>query len=131
MNISRWRALVAAVAVVAALAGTAVVASPAQAYQHWWNCPTAYSAGQCYDYSGTYYNPWEHITINVSNTSNHVCAKGVTAAGNIRSSVCAVNTTTDGTCYTSASPETLAYGYWLDTYTGSRSISGTANTIGC
>jgi hypothetical protein len=104
------------------------LAPSAQAYIHVWSCQAA-SAVQCYDNSGQQYNPWAQVSASMSAVSNQVCAKAITAAGNIRTgSGCNFNTTARLSCFSYALPDSWAYVYWAGNGTV-RTINGRADTI--
>jgi hypothetical protein len=108
------------------------ISSNASAYPHGWSC-TAAAYSQCYDYSGTYYNPWRGVAADIAdNVRPGVCAKGITAAGNIRSgSGCSPNPAHSWrACFSGGTPETLAYVYWGGSG-GSIYIAGRARTERC
>jgi hypothetical protein len=69
----------------------------------------------------------------MSATSDQVCAKMITAAGNVRTAVngaCANNTRTKYACYSGAGPAGLAYVYWAGA--GSvREINGNRGSAYC
>ncbi len=101
------------------------------AYGHSWSCGTAYSGSQCYDDSGTQYNPWLEIDGQVGASSVHeTCAKGITAAGNIRTGSGCFGATFVVACFTSATPDSWAYVYW-DGSGGPYGINGHASTTSC
>lgn len=113
-----------------------VLASPAFAYQHHWSCNAAAGA-QCFDTTGTQYNPWSEVDAFMQTTSDSVCAKGVTAAGSRRTSGtgdCSYFTTSHVSCFYSSSPDSQAYVYWSGPGTV-RFIEGYAETpasqVGC
>lgn len=129
----RMQRAAAAIGATAALASaSAFAAAPANAYPHYWSCSNAYAASQCYDNAGQTYNPWRGVKIDVGDfTVPTVCAKGITAAGNIRSgSVCSFNTFQARACFSGPTPETLAYGYW-NGGSGTRPVHGHAETSFC
>ena len=105
------------------------VPSGASGYVHRWSCQrTAYDP--CRDYSGQRYNPWMWVYIRMYARSG-MCAKGVTAAGNLRSPQACVDGAYEvGACFDGRYPETWAYGYWGGSGTV-RTIDGYANTDLC
>jgi hypothetical protein len=114
------------------LGAVAVAATPsAQAYTHGWSCARV-SADPCYDTTGTTFNSWVFIHASMSATSSHVCAKGVTALGNVRQpETCQTGTTESSVCYvTGGTPDTHAFVYWDGPGT-TRTINGDANTLVC
>jgi hypothetical protein len=88
-----------------------VTATSAIGYIDRWSCGNYYSAQTCY--AGTGYRSYIEITNNIGARKAEVCAKGVTAAGNIRSgSGCNHNALGRVSCISSASPHSAAYIYW-------------------
>ena len=110
--------------------GASFSASSAQGYKHYWSCDrTSYQ--QCYDYTGTRYNPWFWSHATMSATSDTICAKAVTAANNDRSpQACLNNSREVGACFSYNYPESWAYVYWGGAGT-TRAINGDANTTSC
>lgn len=120
-------ALLATVATIASL--TVPVAS--HAYTHSWSC-TRGSANTCTDATGQQYNSWMQIIASVASGASEVCAKGRTAAGNVRAGAgngCTTgsNVTYRVTCLYPETPQTEAYVYWGGSG-GPKSISGSADT---
>lgn len=125
------RFLLSALVAVGALATCLVAAETAGAYGHGWSCNAA-SGSQCYDDAytrgGQQYNAWRSVIASMSATSAQVCAKGITAAGNIKiGSGCNNGTTNRTSCLNSDPPESWAYVYWAGTGT-IRLINGAAQT---
>jgi hypothetical protein len=82
---ARMRLLAITLALFATLgAGQLLTARSAEAYNHSWGC-SAYAYVQCYDVTGTQYNPWVWVYAYMSATSDTICAKGITANNNVRS----------------------------------------------
>ncbi len=109
---SRARAVLAAAAVAAFL--WLLFADRAGAYSHTQSCNQP-SAGVCWDFVGQTYNAWERIQNSMSGGAvvSEVCAKGVTAAGNIRNgSGCSNNTSFRDSDIVGGTPESRAYAYW-------------------
>lgn len=118
--------------VVAGFMALVLQADTAFAYPHGWNC-TAYSGSQCYDYTGTQYNPWVGVYAYVGDfVLPEVCAKAITSQNNIRAgSGCASNSFRKQACFSGGSPITWAYVYWAGAITGTRPIAGRADTVTC
>jgi hypothetical protein len=124
----------------AGLAGAAVslvcalgMSSTASAYPHAWQC-TAAEYIQCYDNTGTQYNPWRGVVSDLGdNARPHVCAKGITANNNIRSgSGCTPNLAYSfRACFSGGTPDTWGYVYWGGNNTGPILIRGRARTERC
>lgn len=100
-----------------AFAGTALLAvQPATADTVTWACYSYSSAQTCW--AGTGYRGYKEVGNSTSDgggavTRSEVCAKAVTAAGNIRTgSGCSYNTWLRGSCLSSSSPNSAAYVYW-------------------
>ena len=134
---TRARALEVAVAAITCLGVAATVADSAGAYTHGWSC-YSYAASQCYDDAytrgGTQYNPWVYVHGYTAATSDTLCAKGITAAGNLRTpQACAYNVHDVAACFAGSGtgyPESWAYVYWNGSGT-QRHIDGDANTVVC
>lgn len=123
------------------MAGVCGIAFPsaAAAYSHSWSWGTSPAAcnpigpdTRCYDNQGATYNPWVVLGGgSYANTAPTVCAKSVTAAGNLRSSVtggyCNYNYGNVYVVLTSATPESRAYVYWANG-SGTKFLAGTATT---
>lgn len=112
------------------LGGAAASAAPAQGFVHNWSCSSAASAVQCYDYQGQQYVDWAQISAYTNVTVPNLCAKSITAAGNVRSNTCSSYTTLDITCYTYDLPESWAYVYWSGSGSN-KAITGRADQAYC
>jgi hypothetical protein len=113
---ARRRPLSAALAsTVAVLVALAIPATSSAYYSHNMPChETPYS--QCFDTRGIIYNPWfdSQTSTDSGGSVPGICAKAITAAGNLKSgSGCATNTW-QRTSYYATSPDSQAYGYWGD-----------------
>lgn len=96
-------------AVVAVMGGAAIGATPAAALYDAGSCWT--SSGQVCQLSG--YHGWYQIAYGGDVSKPEMCAKAVTAAGNIRSgSGCIYPGSWTLRCLSGASPNSSAYGYW-------------------
>jgi len=100
----------------------AIVAAPsADAYVHSWSC-YRYSTNDCSDTTGTTYNPWLEVLATSGYSVYHICAEGVTAAGNQRSTIdgviCNVNTFVRDSCLISTSPDSQGKVHWTDSSYG-------------
>jgi hypothetical protein len=128
---ARMRLLAITLALFATLgAGQLLTARSAEAYNHSWGC-SAYAYVQCYDVTGTQYNPWVWVYAYMSATSDTICAKGITANNNVRSpQACLANSRAVGACFSGGLPETWAYVYWGGAGT-LRAISGWTDTQVC
>jgi len=83
----------------------------AHGYSHLWSCQGG-SGSQCYDFSGQRYNRWIQSSNEIQEIKSEVCAKAITAAGNVRSgSGCNGNSFGRISSYF-PDPESQAYGYW-------------------
>lgn len=119
-----------ALAVLGCVIVTMLSTSTASAYRHAWTCNTA-SYNRCFDNTGTIYNPWFWSHAVMSATSDTICAKAITAAGNVRTpQACFNNSREVGACFSYNYPESHAYVYWGGAGTV-REINGDANTQGC
>jgi hypothetical protein len=86
----------------------------ARGYVHQWQCYSA-SASQCYDPTPCCHG-WIQVSNQTSVTKYEVCAKAVTAAGNIRTgSGCNLNTFGRSSCLAGETPSSTAYVYWAGT----------------
>jgi hypothetical protein len=104
------------VVAVAAAALFLFVAVNAHAFSANWPCSAWPSGTRCYEPSGQYVG-WTNVTVSYSGagTLANICAKGVTAAGNERTSVygpCSYNATYHQSCWGNPSPYSRAYVYW-------------------
>jgi hypothetical protein len=126
------RVLLAFAMVGAMLLGVMAVGVPqAHAFAHNWACNAA-SAVQCYDYEGQQYVDWAQVTASMDYVSSDVCAKSITAAGNVRANSCMHAVNYDITCYTSSTPDSWAYVYWAGAGSPSiRNINGRASQAFC
>lgn len=126
----RRRVCAATCVSVTAVFGANIVS--AQAYVHNWSC-TAYAASQCYDYQGVQYNSWQGVKADVGDyVLPEVCAKGITAASNIRAgSGCASNAFQKRACFSGGTPDTWGYVYWAGGLAGPYPISGRGDTSTC
>jgi hypothetical protein len=114
------------------LCGALASAPSASAYGHTWSCSAAADGSQCYDYSGTIYNPWLGVYAYVYDYSlPSVCAKGITAAGNIRSGSGCMGGFYDRACFSGGSPSSWGYVYWDGIPGGYYPIEGHASTDSC
>lgn len=116
------------IAVIAAILG----ATSAHAFSDSWACSNYVSAQKCY--SGAGYHSWVRVTGFVHNAAGdgvsvyETCAKGITAAGNIRSgSGCAINFYLRESLFSGGTPMTVGYNYWGGSG-GPWYLNGTANT---
>jgi hypothetical protein len=106
------------IATAAAIASVALLLSTstgvASGYAHQWQCYSA-SAAQCYDPSPCCHG-WIQVSNRIPVTRYEVCAKAITAAGNIRTgSGCNFNTFGRSSCLTGETPSSTAYVYWAGT----------------
>lgn len=115
-------------AVLLAMLVAVLAPSSASAYVHNWGLSTGIcnpwpSNTRCTDNAGQTYNPWIQNSFGVSTEQAmyEVCAKAVTAAGNLRSTTtgsdnedyCAGGgALTTGNTLSSSTPESKAYGYY-------------------
>jgi hypothetical protein len=106
-------------------------AGAAGAYTHTWDCYSYANAQKCYDPSPCCHS-WIEVQVALINDPRYnVCAKAVTAAGNIRSAtnaMCGVNTDLHTTCLISETPSSTAYVYWAGDYGGLAHDHGFAAT---
>lgn len=120
----RWRC--AALAVIAVAASCAMFAQKAEAYSDLWSCSNAYSAQTCY--SGAGYHSWQDVAAGIGPSRSEICAKGVTAAGNIRSgSGCNYNTNYRYSGFSGGTPTSAGYVYWAGSGSAT-DINGSAAT---
>jgi hypothetical protein len=93
-----------------AIMAAGVLATPASAYTHRWEC---YQVSQkyCYDFTGQTYNPWKYVTGNFDRTVPNVCAGARGAGGNAKQgSSCSTNPNSLwSVTLTSSTPESQAY----------------------
>ena len=69
---ARVRLLAVTLALIATFgAGQLLTARSAEAYNHSWGC-SAYAYSQCYDVTGTQYNPWVWVYAYMSATSDTI-----------------------------------------------------------
>jgi hypothetical protein len=88
-----------------------VLAPPALADLDSWSCPNYSSAQTCW--AGTGYRGYIEVVATLGATRSEVCAKAVTAAGNIRTgSGCQYNAFYRRSCLAGSSPNSAAYVYW-------------------
>jgi hypothetical protein len=125
-----WRSrggLIPSVLLAALLCGGAAgAAATANAATDHWVCNSYYSAQRCY--AGTGYRSYVEVTNSMGARKSEVCAKGVTAAGNVRSgSGCNHNTIGRVSCFSGASPHSAAYVYWAGSG-GPAGVIGDART---
>jgi len=123
--------LVMATSIAALALLVSIHTSAALAYTHSWSCGAA-SYVQCYDNAGQQYNPWAYVRASMVPNSSTICAKAITAAGNLRNpQACLSNTNLVAACLNPAFyPESWAYVYWGGPGT-IRTINGYANSTNC
>ena len=122
------------IATLAVIVGIGLLsASSATAYVHSWSCQSG-SGGTCPDLSGQIFNPWLGLQAQMDplRDVHQLCAKAVTAAGNLRSpapgySSCGYGIFLIGVCLISDTPDSQAYIYW-DGPGGPYGIEGLAET---
>ena len=107
------------------------IPKPSSGYAHDWSCVRG-SANTCTDTTGQQYNSWRQVVADMGDFISvyEVCAKGRTAAGNVRNGAgngCWNNTFYRQTCFYPETPQTEAYVYWGGSG-GSRTINGNAQT---
>lgn len=104
----------------------ALSAERADAYEDFWGCSNSYSAQTCW--SGAGYHSWVVVAAAIGPSRAEICAKGVTAAGNVRSgSGCNYNTSTRGSGFSGGTPASAAYVYWAGSGSPTQ-INGSAGT---
>lgn len=98
------------------------------AYGHTWGCTGWPAYERCNDYSGVQYNPWVAVRAFNGNVPPEICAKAITAAGNIRTgSGCSYCSSDRISSISGGTPDSWAYVYWGG-WSGTQVITGNAST---
>ena len=109
-----------------AAASLGLSAQRADAYADYWGCYNFYSAQTCW--SGAGYHSWTFVVAAIGPNRSEVCAKGVTAAGNVRSgSGCSYNTNGRTSLFSGGTPMSAGYVYWAGSGSPTQ-INGAAST---